>query len=71
VIGFCLSGVFAVLWGILELQSWVNMHVKTGSVPYFCSYLPKVLLALSISLLDDVYKKIAVCLNNKGSSHFV
>lgn len=67
VIGVCLSGVFASLWGILELQSWVNERVKTGSTPYFCTYLPKVLLAISISVLDDVYKKIAIWLNDKGS----
>jgi len=67
VIGVCLSTVFASLWGILELQSWVNVSVHKGSVPFFCSYLPKVLLAISISALDDVYKRIAVWLNNKGS----
>jgi len=62
----CLSGVFASLWGILELQSWVNHRVKAGCVPFFCTYLPKVLLAISISVLDDVYKRIAVWLNDKG-----
>jgi len=67
VICVCLSGVFASLWGILELQSWVNKCVHAGSLPFFCSYLPKVLLAVSISVLDDVYKKIALWLNNKGS----
>jgi len=67
VICVCLSGVFATLWGILELQSWVNVRVKGGSVPFFCSYFPKVLLAISISVLDDVYKRIAVWLNKKGS----
>jgi len=71
VIGVCLSGVFASLWGILELQSWVNVHVKTGSVPFFCSYLPKVLLAISISVLDDVYKRIAVWLNDRGTFAFI
>jgi len=67
VIGICLSGVFASLWFILELQNWVNMRVKAGSLPFFCSYMPKVLLAISISVLDDIYKKIAVWLNDKGS----
>jgi len=66
VIGVCLSGVFATLWGILELQSWVNVRVSVGSAPYFCMYVPKVLLAISIPLLDDVYKRIALWLNNKG-----
>ena len=66
-IGICLSGVLASLWGILELQSLVNARVKAGSVPFFCTYLPKVLLAISITVLDDVYKKIAVWLNDKGS----
>lgn len=67
VVGICLSAVFASLWGILELQGWVNVRVKAGSIPFFCSYLPKVLLAISISVLDDVYKKIAVWLNDKGN----
>jgi len=67
VVGICLSAVFATLWGILELQSWVNIRVKSGSAPFFCTYLPKVLLAISIPVLDDVYKRIALWLNNKGS----
>jgi anoctamin-8 len=66
VITACLCGVFAMMWAILELQNWVNEKVANGSAPYFCRYLPKILLALSIFLLDDIYKKIAVWLNNKG-----
>lgn len=54
------------MWAILELQNWVNGKVDSGSASFFCRFLPKILLALSIFVTDDVYKKIAVWLNNKG-----
>ena len=61
-----LSLVFATMWAIFELQDWVNERIDEGDVPYLCKYLPNVLLALCISVYDDVYKKIACWLNNKG-----
>lgn len=66
VVMMCLSVVFIILWWILELQNWVNIKVHSGATPFFCKFLPKILLAICISLLDDVYKKIAIWLNNKG-----
>lgn len=65
VVMMCLSVVFIILWWILELQNWVNIKVHSGATPFFCKFLPKILLAICISLLDDVYKKIPIWLNNK------
>ena len=61
-----LSLVFTTMWAIFELQDLVNERIDEGDVPYLCKYLPNVLLALCISFYDDVYKKIACWLNNKG-----
>ena len=35
-------------------------------MPFYCKYLPKIMLALSIGILDDIYKKIAYWLNDMG-----
>ena len=66
VIGICLSVVFYIMLLIFELQEWVNGLVKTEEVPSLCRFLPKILLAVSIGVLDEIYKKIALWLNNMG-----
>lgn len=66
VICLCLCVVFAVMLLIFELQEWVNILVISETIPGFCRFFPKILLAVSIGILDEVYKKIATWLNEKG-----
>ena len=62
----CLSVVFTVMWWIFELQDWVNDKITREELRFFCKFLPKILLAICIGILDDVYKKIAYWLNDRG-----
>ena len=66
VIGVCLSVVFYIMLLIFELQEWVNGLVKSEEIPSLCRFLPKILLAVVIGILDEIYKKIAVWLNDMG-----
>ncbi|XP_060575642.1 anoctamin-8-like isoform X2 [Ruditapes philippinarum] len=65
VILFCLNIVFCVMLLIFELQEWVNGLVKSEDIPAFCQFLPKILLAVCIGILDEIYKKIATWLNDR------
>ncbi|KAH3837137.1 anoctamin-8-like isoform X2 [Dreissena polymorpha] len=65
VISLCLLVVFCVMLVIFELQEWVNSLVKSQIAPSFCTTLPKILLAICIGILDDIYRKIATWLNDK------
>ena len=42
------------------------MNIKKGEFPFFFKFLPKILLAVCIGVMDDIYKKIAFWLNDKG-----
>ncbi|XP_021368430.1 anoctamin-8-like isoform X1 [Mizuhopecten yessoensis] len=64
IIFLCLCLVFVVMLLIFQLQEWINNLVAKGDIPGFCTFLPKVLLAVSIGILDEVYKKIAYWLNH-------
>ena len=44
----------------------MNARIKFDESPFFFKFFPKILLALSIGILDDIYKKIAVWLNDMG-----
>ena len=44
----------------------MNGLIDDEELPYVFSFLPKVLLALVVSVLDEVYKKLAVWLTFKG-----
>ncbi|EDV26289.1 uncharacterized protein TRIADDRAFT_22642, partial [Trichoplax adhaerens] len=59
VILFCISVVFVVMLLCFKLQEFFNEHAPAWTVHF-----PKMLLALSVSVMDDVYKKIAVKLND-------
>ena len=48
-------------------QDWINARIERGDCSAYLRFVPKILLAVSIGVLDDVYKKIAVWLNNKGT----
>lgn len=49
-----------------QVQEWINSLVKSGDVPGFFSFLPKILLAVCIGILDEIYKTIAKWLNDWG-----
>lgn len=64
IIFLCLCVVFVVMLLIFQLQEWINNLVGKEDIPGFCTFLPKILLAVSIGILDEVYKKIAYWLNH-------
>ncbi|XP_061172971.1 anoctamin-8-like [Saccostrea echinata] len=64
VIIMCLLVVFVIMLLIFEVQEWINSLVNNGDVPGFFSFLPKILLAVSIGVLDEIYKTIAKWLND-------
>ncbi|XP_062571901.1 anoctamin-8-like isoform X2 [Saccostrea cucullata] len=64
VIVLCLLVVFVIMLLIFEVQEWINSLVNNGDVPGFFSFLPKILLAVSIGVLDEIYKTIAKWLND-------
>ncbi|XP_033750311.1 anoctamin-8-like [Pecten maximus] len=64
IIFLCLCVVFVVMLLIFQLQEWINTLVTKEDIPGFCTFLPKILLAVSIGILDEVYKKIAYWLNH-------
>ena len=51
---------------IFQLQEWVNWAIVAGDAPTFLRFGPKVLMAVAIAFMDDLYKQLAIFLNNKG-----
>ncbi|CAH1797955.1 unnamed protein product [Owenia fusiformis] len=60
----CLGLVFLSMLAIFELQEWVNGKIAQGEYPAFLRFIPKILLAVSIGIQDDIYKRIATWLND-------
>uniref|UniRef100_A0A4W3HNR3 Anoctamin n=1 Tax=Callorhinchus milii TaxID=7868 RepID=A0A4W3HNR3_CALMI len=58
---FCLCFVFLTMLICFELQEFVS---SIKELPRVATYFPKVLLAVVVTILDDVYKKIAYWLND-------
>lgn len=54
-----------VLWDTF-LQDWWDGFLKLRGFPLWLGYLPKIMLAVVISLMDDAYFRIAIWLNDKG-----
>ena len=50
------------------LQQWIDALIKESQYMQFLSYMPKVLLAVIIPVFDDLYKKVAIWLNDMGES---
>ncbi|KAH9491750.1 Anoctamin-8 [Bulinus truncatus] len=65
IIAVCLAFVFIIMLLCFELQEWVNGLIADEELPYIFSFLPKVLLAVVVSILDEVYKEIAIWLTHK------
>ncbi|XP_005096900.1 anoctamin-8 [Aplysia californica] len=65
VIGLCLVLVFVFMLLCFELQELVNELIGEEELPYVFSFVPKVLLAVVVSIFDEVYKQIAIWLTHK------
>ncbi|KAL7992886.1 hypothetical protein Chor_017142 [Crotalus horridus] len=58
---FCLSFVFLTMLGCFELQEFV-LSIK--ELPRLVRFLPKIMLAVIVTVCDEVYRKIAYWLND-------
>ncbi|KAF4530758.1 hypothetical protein B566_EDAN007980 [Ephemera danica] len=65
IIALCLAVVFVVMFLILELQEWWDGKIESRGYPFWLSYLPKILLAVVITLMDEAYHKVALWLNDR------
>ncbi|XP_011334900.1 anoctamin-8 isoform X2 [Ooceraea biroi] len=64
IIAVCLFFVFIVMILSLQIQDWWDAHLESGGYGFWLSYVPKVLLAVVIALMDEAYFKVAVWLND-------
>uniref|UniRef100_A0A8D8YM26 Anoctamin n=2 Tax=Cacopsylla melanoneura TaxID=428564 RepID=A0A8D8YM26_9HEMI len=64
VIVLCLTVVLSVMIISLKSQDWWDKHIQNEGYYFWLSYLPKVLLAVIITLLDEAYYKVALWLND-------
>ncbi|KAK4884573.1 hypothetical protein RN001_000844 [Aquatica leii] len=64
-IAVCLAAVFIVMIVSLQIQDWWDRQLYARGLPSWLGYVPKVMLAIVISLMDEAYLKIAVWLNDK------
>lgn len=51
---------------VAKSQDWWDAHLESGGYGFWLSYVPKVLLAVVIALMDEAYFKVAVWLNDLG-----
>ncbi|XP_051990180.1 anoctamin-8-like [Xyrauchen texanus] len=58
----CLCFVCLAMFVCLELQEFV---METKELPSICRFIPKLLLAITVTVCDEVYKKIALWLNDQ------
>ncbi|XP_037079887.1 anoctamin-8-like [Pollicipes pollicipes] len=59
----CIAGDMFVMWTLLELQFWWEKHTHVWGYGSWTNYFPKILMAFTIGLMENVYKKVAVWLN--------
>ncbi|CAH1714513.1 unnamed protein product [Aphis gossypii] len=64
IIGLCLAVVFALTILQIKFQDWWDLYIETNEYPTYLSYISKIMLALIIAVLDDIYNIIAVWLND-------
>ena len=50
----------------VSLQQWWDTVIQNKGYTNFLSYLPKILLAFVIPVLDSIYNNIAIWLNDMG-----
>ena len=63
-------GIFSDALIHLIFQQWWDGVIQSKGYFHFLSFLPKVLLAIIIPILDNVYQEIAVWLNDMGKICF-
>ncbi|XP_046141732.1 anoctamin-8 isoform X6 [Osmia bicornis bicornis] len=64
VIAACLFFVFIVMILSFQIQDWWDARLESRGYGFWLSYVPKVLLAVVIALMDEAYFKVAVWLND-------
>ncbi|XP_046821754.1 anoctamin-8 isoform X1 [Vespa crabro] len=64
IIAACLFFVFVVMILSFQIQDWWDARLEAGGYGFWLSYVPKVLLAVVIALMDEAYFKVAVWLND-------
>ncbi|KAG7189856.1 hypothetical protein KM043_017506 [Ampulex compressa] len=64
IIAICLLFVFIVMILSFQIQDWWDARLESGGYGFWLSYVPKVLLAVVIALMDEAYFKVAVWLND-------
>ncbi|XP_033634933.1 anoctamin-8-like isoform X1 [Asterias rubens] len=65
IILLCLIVTFGIMLSIFELQEFINRQIEKERFTGWVGVLPKILLALVINVLEEIYKKIAHWLNDK------
>uniref|UniRef100_A0A0K2T7S2 Anoctamin n=1 Tax=Lepeophtheirus salmonis TaxID=72036 RepID=A0A0K2T7S2_LEPSM len=65
VISICLLFVGLALFLVLELQQWFDATFSDEGTQGFLLYIPKILLAIIIPIMDTIYYKIAYWLNDQ------
>ncbi|XP_012276230.1 anoctamin-8 isoform X2 [Orussus abietinus] len=64
IIAVCLLFVFIVMILSFQIQDWWDAGLESKGYGFWLSYVPKVLLAIVITLMDEAYFKVAVWLND-------
>ncbi|CAL7935857.1 unnamed protein product [Xylocopa violacea] len=64
IIAACLFVVFIVMILSFQIQDWWDARLESRGYGFWLSYVPKVLLAVVIALMDEAYFKVAVWLND-------
>ncbi|KAK1125392.1 hypothetical protein K0M31_005761 [Melipona bicolor] len=64
IIAACLFFVFIVMILSFQIQDWWDARLESRGYGFWLSYVPKVLLAIVIALMDEAYFKVAVWLND-------
>ncbi|OXU19847.1 hypothetical protein TSAR_010383, partial [Trichomalopsis sarcophagae] len=64
IVAICLFFVFIVMILSFQIQDWWDRRLEAAGYGFWLSYVPKVLLAVVIALMDEAYFKVAVWLND-------
>ncbi|XP_043472779.1 anoctamin-8 isoform X2 [Leptopilina heterotoma] len=64
IVAICLFVVFIIMILSFQIQDWWDKKLGTSGYCFWLSYVPKVLLAIVIALMDEAYFKVAVWLND-------
>lgn len=63
----CITAAVGLPSNKMYLQDWWDAKLESGGYGFWLSYVPKVLLAVVIALMDEAYFKVAVWLNDMGT----